>query len=141
MSTEINIFEQASRLKLRFESEMGHLSVEQLWELPLKASSTSKASVRFNLNDLAKSVHRELKATEEEDFVDTASKPEDLNVLRLEILKHIIAIKQAEATAKAEAADRKRRKEILIEALARKQDERVGAMSEEEIRKEIEQLG
>jgi hypothetical protein len=30
----MNIFEQASRLRLRFESSKGQLIVEDLWELP-----------------------------------------------------------------------------------------------------------
>ena len=51
----MNIFEQASRLKLTFSTNKGQLSVEHLWDLSLDS-----------LDTLAKGVNRELKASEEE---------------------------------------------------------------------------
>ena len=45
----MNIFEQAARQKIRFESVLGLLCVEDLWDLPL----TSLNSKRANLDDIA----------------------------------------------------------------------------------------
>lgn len=42
-----NIFEKASRTKVRFEHPRGNFTVEQLWELPLKST------VKVSLNELA----------------------------------------------------------------------------------------
>ena len=50
----MDIFEQASRLKLRFPSPLGTLSTEDLWHLPL-TSTTGKA----NLNDIGKALNYE----------------------------------------------------------------------------------
>lgn len=59
--TTINIFEQTSRLKLRFDTTKGMLTAEDLWDLPL-TSDAGKA----NLDDVAQSLHRELKDAETE---------------------------------------------------------------------------
>ena len=65
------MFEQASRLKLRFTTARGSLSVEDLWDLPL-TSTTGKP----NLDDIAKSLNRELRATSEEtSFVEPNATP------------------------------------------------------------------
>lgn len=45
----MSIFEQASREKVRFQTQVGQVSVEDLWELPL----SSKAN-KPNLDDIAK---------------------------------------------------------------------------------------
>ena len=58
-----NMFEQATRNKLRFESTKGPLSVEQVWDAPL----TSRNG--FSLDDIAKQAKRELDALSEESFV------------------------------------------------------------------------
>ena len=78
------MFEKAVRLKLRFDSPQGLMSAEDLWDLPLTSSRPNKA----NLNDIAKEVSRELKASGEEDFVNPTSKADETLQLKLEIVKH-----------------------------------------------------
>jgi hypothetical protein len=51
----MNIFEQATRRAIRFESAKGDLSVEQLWDLPLQSRN------QFDLDTVAKTVNRQLK--------------------------------------------------------------------------------
>ena len=55
----MNIFERASKQKLRFGTGRGLLSVEEVWELSLTA-----------LDALARRVNKELKETDDESFID-----------------------------------------------------------------------
>lgn len=131
----MSIFEQASRLALRFDSARGALAVEQLWQLPLQSKSG------FDLDSIAKAVNKELKATEEESFVTTAVSPTNARLtLQLEILKHIIAVKKQEAADALAKADKAAKRAKLIDLLGRKQDAALEGMSEEEIKKELAAL-
>jgi hypothetical protein len=133
----MNIFERASRAALRFTSNVGELTTEQLWELPLTAKGG-----KVDLDSIARAVNRELKSLTEESFVNLKPDPrkDDLE-LRLEILKHVIEAKlaQQEATKKAvETAERKRK---LLAALASKESETLAGMTKEQIEAEIASLG
>jgi hypothetical protein len=130
-----NIFEKATRRKLTFASVRGSLTVEDLWDLPL----TSKNGC--DLDTIAKSVNRELKACEEESFVATAPNPrrEDLE-LRLDILKHIITTRQAENQAALARKGRDAEVQRLTEILAKKQDEAMMGMTAEQIQARINEL-
>jgi len=131
----MNIFEQSTKKRLRFKSPIGDIGVEDLWQLPLQSKSD-----KANLDDIAKSVARELKTTEEESFVNkTSSSP--INELRLKVLKHIIASKIEDAEKLKDAEARRQRKEKLLTALDKKQDGAIEEMSEDEIKKELDDLG
>lgn len=131
----MNIFEQASIQKLRFQSVKGELTVEQLWDLPLQSRN------QFDLDTIAKSVNRDLKSTEEESFVSTRVNPAKTRLnLMLEILKHIISVKMEaaeEARIKANKADEK---EKLLRLLEEKQTEQLRSLSAEQIAERIKEL-
>lgn len=132
----MNIFEQASRRALRFSSERGLVSVEQLWQLPLQSKNG------FSLDAIAIAVNRELKALAEESFVAQGSNPAKAELeLQLEILKHIIAAKQAENADARAAADRKAEKARLLEILDRKQGQELESLSADDLRARIAALG
>lgn len=131
-----NIFEQASRIDLRFPSNKGLLSVSQLWDMPLQAKTN------FDLDTVAKAVNAGLKAQAEESFVSTKLNPDkDILVLQLDILKHIIAVKQAEAAERQDAAAKAAQKQRLLAILADKQDESLKSLSMEDIKAELAKLG
>lgn len=130
-----NIFEQASATKLRFASDRGDLTTEQLWDLPLQSKT------QFDLDSLAKSVNAQLKAVAEESFVSTNSNPASARLtLQLEILKHIIAVKLNNAAAVKERATRSAEREKLVSILADKQDEQLKSLTPEELAKRIAEL-
>lgn len=132
----MNIFEQATRQKFRFESIKGELTVEQLWDMPL----TSKNG--FDLDTVAKEVNRDLKACSEESFVNTNHNPAVGRLeAKLEVVKHVIAVKLAESDERAKAADRKAEKERLLEILHQKKDQDLLGLSREELEKRIAALG
>lgn len=121
------MFEQASRLKVRFESPKGLLAVEDLWDLPL-------TSVRgANLNDIAKGLNRELKNADDEDFVNRAAKTDTVLKLKFDIVKHVIDVRLAENLAARTEAERVERKARVLEIIAEKQDAALKDKSIEEL--------
>lgn len=132
----MNIFERASRTKLRFASPIGELTTEQLWDLPL----TSK-SERPNLDALARATYTELKGLEEVSFVEVKPDPRKTAMeLQLEILKHVIAAKLEARAATEKAAENAERKRKLLAALASKEEAELVGMSKEQIEAEIAKL-
>lgn len=127
------MFERAVRLKLRFDSQQGALSAEDLWDLPL----TSAIRARASLNDVAKAVARQLKTEGEEDFVNPKSGADEVLQLKLDIVKHVIRVRQAENEASRAASERREKKERLLELIARKQDQQLEAKSMEELQEMV----
>lgn len=136
MQTNINMFEIATRTKLRFVSPRGEISVEQLWDVPLRSKDD------FNLDTIAKRANRDFKALVEESFVSTERTPAHAKAeLALEVVKHVIQTKLAEEeTAKKRAANRAE-KERLLEILAEKQAGALTALTEKELQERIAALG
>ena len=128
------MFEKASRLKMRFPSPQGGLTVEDLWDLPL--TSTRAA----NLNNIAKDISRRLKAEGEEDFVNPKSGADEALQVQLDIVKHIIQVKQSENEAARTLADRKQKKERIMEIIAKKQDQELEGKPLEELTAMVEGL-
>jgi hypothetical protein len=130
-----NMFEVATRAKVRFPSTKGPLSVEQLWDVPLRSRDG------FDLNAIAKSINGELKAASEENFVDSAKNPAQAKIeLQLDLVKFIIQSKLDDEEEAKNRADRKAKREKLLEALSKKQDDALGNLSEAQIKKELEAL-
>jgi hypothetical protein len=122
------MFEQAARLKVRYSTAKGQLTVEDLWDLPL-TSTTGKA----NLNDIAKGLNRELKNADDEDFVNRATSTNTELALKFDIVKHIIAVRLAENEANSQAAERRVKKARLLELIAQKQDHELATKSLDEL--------
>ena len=130
-----NIFEYATRNKLRFASIRGELSVEQLWDVPLRSRDD------FNLNSIAKAANKVLKEISEENFVETSKTAEHTRrEAAMETVKYIIDTKLAEETAATTRAAKKQEKEKLLSILAEKQDGKLSELSEKELQKRIAAL-
>lgn len=129
------MFEKATRQKYRFPSTKGELTVEQLWDLPLQARGG------FDLDSIAKTVNAELKSVTEESFVQTNSNPKKAPLeAKLEILKHIIKVKQEEAAAAAKRVATQEEIRKLEDVLARKSDQQLEGLSPEEIQAKLAAL-
>ncbi len=133
----MNIFEQATRKALRFASPQGDLTVEDLWNLPLKSEKLARAS----LNQVAQAVDSQVSVSQAKNFVDDATPVCVDDMLKLDVVKHIIAVKKAENEAKVSAAARAAEKTKLLGLLAEKQDADLKGLSTAEILKRIEELG
>lgn len=129
------MFEKASRLKLRFETSKGLVTVEDLWDLPL-SSATGKA----NLDDVARSLHNQLKNEEDISFVNPETKENMPMKLGFEIVKHIISVKLAEKVAREQAESNREKKQKIMAIIEQKQDTALSAMSLEELNKMVSSL-
>ena len=131
----MNIFEQATRRAIRFESTKGDLSVEQLWDLPLQSRN------QFDLDTVAKTVNRQLNDVTEESFVSVRENPaKETLSLKLELVKHIISVKLQEAEEARNRANRASEKEKLLRLLDEKQNEALRALTPEEIQERLKAL-
>lgn len=130
-----NTFEYATRNKLRFASTRGELTAEQLWDVPLRSRDD------FNLNAIAKTASRSLKETSEENFVETTKTAEHgRREIAMECIKHVIETKLAEEKAAETRVERSKEKAKLLAILAEKQDGKLSALSERELKARIEAL-
>lgn len=130
-----NIFEYATRSKLRFASSRGELTTEQLWDVPLRSSDG------FNLNAVAKATNEAVKVLNEENFVEATRTTAHTRVeTAFEVVKHIIDVKLADENAAKKRADNKLKREKLLAVLAEKQDGKLSEMSERELKKQIAEL-
>ena len=134
MNTE-NLHEYAARNKIRFASSKGEISVEHLWDVPLRSRDG------FNLDAIAKAANKALKAASEESFVETRRTPANEKLeAALEIVKRVISVKLAEEAAAKKSAENRAERDKLLKILAEKQDGKLSALSEEDIRQRIEKL-
>jgi hypothetical protein len=130
-----NIFEYATRNKLRFASIRGELTIEQLWDVPLRSRDD------FNLNAVAKATNKALKEISEESFVETKKTAEHTRrEAALEVVKYVIEVKITEEKAAETRAERKQEKEKLLGILAEKQAGKLSELSEKELQKRIAAL-
>ena len=129
------MFEKASRMKLRFESGKGAITVEDLWDLPL-TSNTGKA----NLDDIARSIHKKLKSEENISFVSKEKPADSVAQLQFEIVKHIINVRLAENETNAKARDNAMKKQRIRELIAERQDDALKGKSLDELQSMIDEL-
>lgn len=123
------MFGKASRLKLRFDSDVGLLTVEDLWDRSLP-----------QLNLTAKKLNKDLAAAEEEDFLEEGNTEDAMIRLKFDIVLHILKTKKEEAEKRKEASERKMQKEKIMGIIEKKQDANLEEMSEKDLKKELSKL-
>ena len=121
-----NLFEGAVRAKYRFPFK-GQITAEDLWDLPLQ-----------DLDRVFKALNAEAKLSQEESLLNTPDKKTETLQRKIEIVKHIVAVRQAETQAVKDAADRKAQKQRIMEIIARKEDEALQSMTKEELMKMLD---
>jgi hypothetical protein len=127
---ERNIFEIASRKRIRFSTNKGLLGVEELWDLSLQS-----------LDTIAKAVNKQLKESQEESFIDKpVSSVNSEQELALDILKHIIQVKIQERDAAKTRTEKQAKLASLKELAARKAGEEMSAKSLDDINQMIADL-
>lgn len=124
----MNIFEYATRNKLRFEFK-GLISVEDLWDLSLT-----------QLDSIFKKLNKEAKVLEEESLLVKKTKVDEEVETKIEIVKHIVSVKLEEQKARQEAAVKKEKKERLMSIIATKKDEALQNASIEDLEKMLSEL-
>ena len=124
----MNIFEQATRAKIRFSTPVGMLSVEDLWDLPLTSTRA-----RANLDDVARLLDAELKSTSSVSFVNDVSEVNAKTKLMFDVVIHVINTKIAEQKAAQEAVAIREKKQKIMSIIEQKSDMRLADSSLEEL--------
>lgn len=125
----MNIFEHASKAKLRFQTVKGNLTVEQLWDLPL-----DKGEV--NLYQLATEllVDTQNKPEQALSFFKKATSKNELAQLKFDIVKHIVTTKVAEIEDKTNEAIKQSEIAELDKLIAAKEAEAKAGLSLDELK-------
>lgn len=132
----MDMFETASRQAFRFPSNRGALTTEDLWALPLTSASG------FSLDDVARAVNEQVELASSTSFVqEEANTTKDEWVTKLEIVKHVIAVRLQERKDARDASAKKAEKARLLEILAAKRDSALTELSEADLQARIEALG
>lgn len=120
------MYKKASRLKLRFQTSKGQLTVEQLWGLTMT-----------DLKNVIIGLHKNIKKDEDEDlsFLEKEEVEESEDKLRYDIAVDIYKTKQAEVKESHEAAERRAYNKHIDELIAAKEEESLRGLSIEELRK------
>lgn len=128
----MELFAEASRRKLRFETPQGQLSVEELWDLPL----TSGRVARANLDAIAVDLNKQLQSVGTDTFVRRPGTPRANEVLKLkfDIVLQVIDIRQTEADAEGTARANAEKKQQMLAMIANKENEALSSKSVEELR-------
>lgn len=131
----MNIFEQATRAKIRFSTPVGMLSVEDLWDLPLTSTRA-----RANLDDVARLLDAELKSTSSVSFVNDVSEVNAKTKLAFDVVIHVINTKIAEQKASQEAAVIREKKQKIMAIIEQKQDAALSAASLDDLHAMLDSL-
>lgn len=125
----MNMFEIATRTKMRFPFK-GMISVEDLWDLNVR-----------DLDNVFKTLNTQVKKSQEESLLATKSKEEETLAMQIDIVKHIVEIKLAEAEAVQHSKEVKEKKQKIMEIISAKQDEALHNMSVEDLQAMLGNLG
>lgn len=123
-----NMFEKAVKGKYRFPYK-GQISVEDLYDLPIGA-----------LDTVFKALNAEVKKTDEESLLQTKTAEDDILSTKIEIVKYIFNEKLEEKKSRQEAAERKEKKQKIMQIIATKQDEALRNASVEDLQKMLDDL-
>lgn len=129
------MFKEASRLKLRFDSSKGQLSIEDLWDLPLVSSAG-----KVNLDDIARDLHSKLNNDNDVSFVIKEKKSDVIIQLKFDIVKHIIEVRLVEDAARTLARNNSEKKQYILRLIADKQDEELKGKSLDDLKAMMDEL-
>jgi hypothetical protein len=117
-----NMFEIATKTKMRFPFK-GQITVEDLWDLSVQS-----------LDSIYKNLNAELKQTQEDSLLDTKTEHDKELETKIEIIKYVVQVKQAEKDAAAHAKEVKQNNQKILEVIAKKQDEALNGKSIDELK-------
>lgn len=127
----MDIFQLASRQKLRFETVQGAVTTEDLWDLPL----TTTSRTRVNLDEIAIGLDQQIKNMgETTSFVRKTTRVNETLKLKFAIVKSIIDLRLEEQEAAEAVAENAQKKQRILEIIANKQDEELASKSVDELK-------
>lgn len=125
---EVNLFEVAIRENYLFPFK-GMINVIDLWDLSLT-----------NLDSVFKTLNAEVKKSEEESLLNAKTKEDEELTNKIEIIKYIVSKKLAEKEARENEKKNKEKRQRILEIKAKRQDEALENMSDEDLDKLLADL-
>jgi hypothetical protein len=132
----MNSFEKATKDKVRFQTNKGALSVEDLWDLPLQSAKG------ISLNAMAKEFYKKVKEGAEIDFVEKVKPDPEMIAarLKLDIVKRVIEVRLEERDRVKKAKERRDMRDKLMAIKAKKQDAHLEDLSLEDLDKMLAEV-
>lgn len=115
------MYKQASRLRLRIESNRGALTVDQLWDLSLTELDKMAVSLEIKKNTSAKT------------FLEIKSEEDEIAKLKFDIVLDVLQTKVKEDAAARKAQEDKEHNQKILGILAKKKDDALEGKSVEEL--------
>lgn len=126
----LNNFLEASRIKLKVQTSVGILSVEQLWDLSLPKLEAAIRQVKKTLKK-----EDELELDNDLDFLDSKQTVDKIKQLSFDILKEIYLTKKEELEAEKNALSTKEHNEKIMRLIHDKQENELAGKSVDELMK------
>lgn len=121
------MYKEASKQKLRFQTNKGTLSTEQLWDLSLT-----------ELDDLAVNLEKDYKESGKKSFLIKKSSKDKTSKLRFDVVMDILTEKVEESELQKTAKSVKEHNEKILSLIADKQDENLKSLSLDELKKQLQ---
>ena len=125
----MRLFEIATKKKYRFPYK-GLISVEDLWDLNVLALDQIYKALNKTLKDMGEESLLKTKSTEEKDVENM-----------VEIVKHIVSVKEQEKIDRLAKKEKDAKKQRIMSIIADKEDKALTELSTEELRKMLDELG
>lgn len=127
-ATTTNIFEQATKKKVRIQTSKGTMMVEDLWQADLN-----------ELDTIASKLRRELADTNESLLPTKVEKGDgaEIKQLQYDLIVHIVKARLAEKEAKANQKADAARRQVLLAEQERRQGEKLTNLSDAELEAEL----
>jgi hypothetical protein len=122
-------FKKATRVKLRFNTPVGVLSTEQLWDLSIT-----------QLDNLAVSLEQKKEESGKKSFIRKTSEQDAIAALRFEIVLDILNTKVSDAEKAAKRAANKEERNKLLKLIEEKKEGALAGLSIEELEKKLNEL-
>lgn len=119
----MDIFEKASRVKLRFDLN-GQISTEQLWSASMPSLTDYEQGLTETVEGYGKATRRSRKSK-------TAA--QELHELRLAIVTHILDVREAEQVEAEQAASNKAHNQKILELIQSKKENELAGKTIEEL--------
>ena len=124
-----NIFEAASKNKYRYPYK-GMITTEDLWDL-----------TQAQLDVIYKALNKGVSEAQVSSLMHKVTDVDAELLNKIEIVKYIFNAKEAEAEARKNDAAKHTKKQRILDILAQKQEDALQNMSEDELKKMLDELG
>ena len=123
-----NIFEAASKNKYRYPYK-GMITTEDLWDL-----------TQAQLDMVYKALNKGVSEAQVSSLMRKVTDVDAELLNKIEIVKYIFNAKEAEAEARKNDASKHAKKQRILDILAQKQEDALQNMSEDELKKMLDEL-